>query len=72
MNLHNHNFRKMVIVYLNFINGILLIIAVFILLYFTAFLGNLVRDIVSDLGYGSAQRFYFIVLDFEFYSISPV
>ena len=70
--MNNHNFRKMVIIYFNFINGILLITACFTLLYFIPFLGNLVRDIAINLGYGSAQRFYFLVSDFEFYSISLV
>ncbi|MHA1107152.1 MAG: DUF2127 domain-containing protein [Promethearchaeota archaeon] len=72
MSVNNQNFRKKAIVYFNFINGILLITAGFTLLYFTPFLGNLVSDIAIDLGYGSAQRFYFIVSDFEFYSISLV
>lgn len=52
MSVHNHNFKKMVII------------------YFTPFLGSLIRNIASDLGYGSTQGFYFIISDFELYSFS--
>ncbi|MHA1671867.1 MAG: hypothetical protein ACTSV5_15035 [Promethearchaeota archaeon] len=65
----NLNFRKRAIIYFNFINAILLIPSASILLFFTPFLGSLVRDIAICLGYGTAQRFYFIVSDFEVYSI---
>jgi hypothetical protein len=65
-----NDFRTKVIVNFNFLNLILLSSTGLGLLYFTPFLGNLVRDIASDMGYGSAKLFYFVVADFEFYSAS--
>ena len=56
----------------DFVSSILLIITGLVLLYFTPFLGSLIRTIASEVGYGSAKLFYFFVADFEFYLIFGV
>ena len=69
---YNENFIKEILSRFNFISSILLITASLVLLYFTPFLGSLVRTIASGVGYGSAKLFYFFVADFEFFSILGV
>ena len=61
-----HLIREIISIF-DFVSSILLIIAGFVLIYFTPFLGSLIRSIASDIGYGSAQLFYFLVVDFGFF-----
>lgn len=69
---YNENFIKEFLSRFNFISSILLITASLVLLYFTPFLGSLIRTIASGVGYGSAKLFYFFVADFEFFSFLGV
>ena len=66
-----HLIREIISIF-DFVSSILLIIAGFVLIYFTPFLGSLIRSIASDIGYGSAQLFYFLVAEFEFFSVLGV
>ncbi len=65
---YNEHFIKEILSIFDFVSSILLIIGGFVLLYFTPFLGSLIRTIASGVGYGSAKLFYFLVADFEFFS----
>ena len=66
-NSYNRDIIKEILLRFDFVSSILLIIAGLILIYFTPFLGSLIRSIASDIGYGSAQLFYFLVVDFGFF-----
>ncbi|GAI72240.1 unnamed protein product, partial [marine sediment metagenome] len=65
---YNEHFIKEILSIFDFVSSILLIITGLVLLYFTPFLGSLIRTIASGVGYGSAKLFYFFVADFEFFS----
>lgn len=53
----------------DFISGILLgLTAIFFIISFP-FFAPIIRGIASDIGYGSAKRFYFIIENFELVSI---
>jgi hypothetical protein len=69
---YSEHFIKEFLSRFNFISSILLITASLVLLYFTPFLGSLIRTIASGVGYGSAKLFYFFVADFEFFSFLGV
>ena len=69
---YNEHFIKEILSRFNFVSSILLIITGLVLLYFAPFLGSLIRTIASDVGYGSAKRFYFFIADFEFFLILGV
>jgi len=71
-NSYNRDIIKEILLRFDFVSSILLIIAGLILIYFTPFLGSLIRSIASDIGYGSAQLFYFLVAEFEFFSVLGV
>ena len=61
------HFIKDILSRFDLVSSILLILAGLVLIYFTPFFGSLIRTIASGVGYGSAQLFYFLVADFEFY-----
>ncbi|MBY9014511.1 MAG: hypothetical protein KGD68_02345 [Candidatus Lokiarchaeota archaeon] len=66
---YNEHFIKEILSRFDFVSSILLTITGVVLLYFAPFLGYLIRTIASDVGYGSAKLFYFVVADFEFFLI---
>ena len=68
----NEHFIEEILSRFNFVSSILLITTGLVLLYFTPFLGYLIRTTASGVGYGSAKLFYFFVADFEFFSIFGV
>jgi hypothetical protein len=63
----NNDIVKKIISHFDIISSVLLILFSGLLVYFTPFLGSLIRSIARDFGYGSAQRFYFLIENFEFY-----
>jgi len=64
---YNKDFIRVILSIFDLVSSILLIFAGLVLMYFAPFLGSLIRSIASDVGYGSAKLFYFLVVDFEFF-----
>jgi hypothetical protein len=56
---YNKDFIKVIIARFDLISSILLIITSLALLYFTPFLGYLIRKITVELGYGRGKFFLF-------------
>jgi hypothetical protein len=57
------------IINFDFISGILLSLSAIFFIILVPFFAPIIRGIASDIGYGSAKRFYFIIQNFELISI---
>lgn len=51
------------------ISGILIGLSAILLILLFPFFAKIIRGVASDLGYGSAKRFYFLIENFELISI---